>query len=590
MRVARTSLIVLLSSAIVLGCADRTLAGPGKRKKNKNRTNDQTEQVESNTGRSAGDSAIVVGGAQPRVGLHATGGNVQLITGTNVQFIRRIVQWGGVEKSPGKYNIAEADRLIREYGNGGIQVVPTLRSNAPAFVRNEIGDDREGGGFSESAYPKDMNQWLRYVSAMVERYDGDGQKDMPGLRVPIKYWQIENEWLHQWKDTDESFQEFFRRTAETIREADPEAKIIGPGFTNVHRFALADDIDPRQSLPDGSPLADTQKEYTKSQARSARDRRGGAYQRALSFLRQSAKHADILDIHLYTTGPDDVRYSMEWLRRAMRDAGVQMPVWSLEYAMPFYGFSDQRYNELMAAGLAVGFAEGLERLFLSHLIAVPNQHFSHLILVDKQTNRPTTAYYNFAQTVKAIDGFASVKSQSQGDIEQYTFQMPDGSEVVIAWNESGGSRSHRIRADGPVTVYPMIEVGRKGATSGEREQPSGDAIEVELTQEPVIVVIPSSSVADASDADESAPVADSSDGGEEAPTRIFANGIQVEVVSMGILTDSSTGATLVEPAPTTDATSARVVKKGKKNKKAKKARKSKKSKKNKKGKKKSSRS
>ncbi|MBI5367041.1 MAG: hypothetical protein HZA54_08385 [Planctomycetes bacterium] len=34
---------------------------------------------------------------------------------------------------------------------------------------------------------------LTFVRAAVERYGGDGVDDMPGLRVPIRPWQVENE-------------------------------------------------------------------------------------------------------------------------------------------------------------------------------------------------------------------------------------------------------------------------------------------------------------------------------------------------------------------------------------------------------------
>ncbi|MGQ9576341.1 MAG: hypothetical protein ACUVUC_13585 [Thermoguttaceae bacterium] len=35
--------------------------------------------------------------------------------------------------------------------------------------------------------------YIRFVKAVVERYDGDGVDDMTGLNVPIRYWQFENE-------------------------------------------------------------------------------------------------------------------------------------------------------------------------------------------------------------------------------------------------------------------------------------------------------------------------------------------------------------------------------------------------------------
>ena len=36
-------------------------------------------------------------------------------------------------------------------------------------------------------------EYQDFVKQLVERYDGDGIDDMPGLKNPIKYWQIDNE-------------------------------------------------------------------------------------------------------------------------------------------------------------------------------------------------------------------------------------------------------------------------------------------------------------------------------------------------------------------------------------------------------------
>lgn len=41
--------------------------------------------------------------------------------------------------------------------------------------------------------PVDTPKYIRFVEAAVERYDGDGVDDMPGLTNPIRYWQVGNE-------------------------------------------------------------------------------------------------------------------------------------------------------------------------------------------------------------------------------------------------------------------------------------------------------------------------------------------------------------------------------------------------------------
>jgi len=57
-----------------------------------------------------------------------------------------------------------------------------------------IFEDRLGRGRRK---PYDMDAYRRFVLALVERYDGDGKDDMPGLKYPIKYWEASNEPSHQ---------------------------------------------------------------------------------------------------------------------------------------------------------------------------------------------------------------------------------------------------------------------------------------------------------------------------------------------------------------------------------------------------------
>ena len=51
----------------------------------------------------------------------------------------------------------------------------------------------EGYCQPNSYFPVNEQQYTAFVKATVERYDGDGVDDMPGLQNPIKYWQVGNE-------------------------------------------------------------------------------------------------------------------------------------------------------------------------------------------------------------------------------------------------------------------------------------------------------------------------------------------------------------------------------------------------------------
>ena len=45
----------------------------------------------------------------------------------------------------------------------------------------------------KSGFPTDTTAWKDSVSAVVERYDGDGTKDFKSLTSPVKFWHVEEE-------------------------------------------------------------------------------------------------------------------------------------------------------------------------------------------------------------------------------------------------------------------------------------------------------------------------------------------------------------------------------------------------------------
>lgn len=93
--------------------------------------------------------------------------------------------------------------------------------------------------------PQDWTEYSEWVKAVVERYDGDGINDMPGLEIPVKYWEVMNEPdLSQPEpfepEEDSSTLDFYMEdsgayalllinTNESIKEADPEAKVLIAG-------------------------------------------------------------------------------------------------------------------------------------------------------------------------------------------------------------------------------------------------------------------------------------------------------------------------------------------------------------------------
>jgi len=74
--------------------------------------------------------------------------------------------------------------------------------------------------------PKDREAYSAWVRAAVERYDGDGVDDMPGLTTPAKHWQVDNEPPRM----REGYADLVLITGKAVKEADPEAKVVMGGL------------------------------------------------------------------------------------------------------------------------------------------------------------------------------------------------------------------------------------------------------------------------------------------------------------------------------------------------------------------------
>lgn len=75
---------------------------------------------------------------------------------------------------------------------------------------------------NNSYFPSDSAKYVRFVKNLVERYDGDGVGDMPGLVNPIKYWQVGNEPNILKAD----FARLQKTTYLAIKSADPTAHVL----------------------------------------------------------------------------------------------------------------------------------------------------------------------------------------------------------------------------------------------------------------------------------------------------------------------------------------------------------------------------
>ena len=80
-----------------------------------------------------------------------------------------------------------------------------------------------------------MDDYKNFLIKLVDRYDGDGSNDMPGLTKPIKYWDIMNEpeFKMFFKGSKEDFVETFNFSSKVIKEKQADAVIVMAGAAGM---------------------------------------------------------------------------------------------------------------------------------------------------------------------------------------------------------------------------------------------------------------------------------------------------------------------------------------------------------------------
>lgn len=133
--------------------------------------------------------------------------------------------WANVEPEPGEYDWGPLDAIVLEYQEAGFSGVQLLLSaESPwASSRQPSGLDK-GDTFPQEDF---LDDYAAFVRNVVERYDGDGVDDAPGLIYPVHHYGIEREFTGFWPSGDaEDYVRLLRIAYPEIHAADPEAEVL----------------------------------------------------------------------------------------------------------------------------------------------------------------------------------------------------------------------------------------------------------------------------------------------------------------------------------------------------------------------------
>jgi hypothetical protein len=326
--------------------------------------------------------------------------------------------WGMIEYAPSAYNFTVSDLIIQAAQANGLHYIGTVMPYA-AWDLAALDPSQDemcqrlmtqdfyylASGGKMGRY-QNLAAFITWLGMVVERYDGDGVDDMPGLQYGLRFWQIHNE---PEGDRCGGFRQDPAAFVELLRQA----------YTTIHASCAACVV---MNGGAGIPL------WRENQIQ------GGTFWREVAEL-GGGQYLDILAIHYNDGkhgGADPANLATQ-ITRMQALFGADKPVWVTEFGVliedaqmtPGSGGSPGGFERLPENAAAawyiryytVGLAYGAERFF-SDVVS--------FVSMQRQIRLP---YYINKLLEAKIGAFSAVRILAAG---QYAFTV-DGQSVYVLW-------------------------------------------------------------------------------------------------------------------------------------------------------------
>jgi hypothetical protein len=348
----------------------------------------------------------------------------------------------------------------REYVDNGLYdwfLFDTLQGRVPSGVKT-LGTISVGKGRTKNNTWKFINKdveekYLEFVENVVDRYDGDGIHDMPGLKNPIKSWQIENEpaVYYEPRFDWEGFSHLVEITYKAIKEQDPEAKIALGGLAGGN--AVNDHDDPFYPI-----FLKQLKDF---------------YSPLLKNLRDKKICLDIFDIHYYSGNlrwPSN-KWDDNWkgmkdvyhiIRQNLDENGYQNTViWMTETATMEKINGEKAQAASLVKRYVYPLSFGVKKIFWWNMVEGEfplevDKAANHFGLIydgigndDPGYGVKKLSYYTYKKMVELLEGsdWNTIETiREKGGISIYKF-IKQGKSIWVVWNDHKEPRRIVITLD-----------------------------------------------------------------------------------------------------------------------------------------------
>lgn len=132
----------------------------------------------------------------------------------------------------GSIDYETSDRFISEYQNAGFtEIVMGLRTLSHA--------QDNGATYGKNRpvpKPEYVNEYVTWITGIVERYDMDGTEDMPGLKNPVRYYEIEVEFSSYTPESTDEYLEKLRVAYQAAHAAYQDVSVAHSAFLALSAF------------------------------------------------------------------------------------------------------------------------------------------------------------------------------------------------------------------------------------------------------------------------------------------------------------------------------------------------------------------
>ncbi|MEW6101185.1 MAG: hypothetical protein AB1481_02705 [Candidatus Omnitrophota bacterium] len=359
--------------------------------------------------------------------------------------------------------------------------------------------------------PEELEEWKALVSRLVERYDGDddfgcklkapdcyeegdnlypSEKFVKKIRKnPVKYWQVENEWLWQIilpgsedKPSNQQLLNHFLEIRSAIKKSDPSAKIILGAFAGLIIPAGLDGYSESGFMEAGEEDLKYNRASFNNLPLQQRKLAEDLKKRIVFLIKVASPYYDVLDYHSYKGSVQDIEYETSWLINKMKELGVSgKEIWSMEFSGPFFNYDSTTHADELVKRYVVGLNSGIKKIFYSSLSPTLgwSENYIRLALIDAEGNKKP-AYYTYKLMKEKLSGAISV--EKIGDFI-YKFSFPNNDPVFILWSETGeriADISYYVSSAHVKITHIVKDQGKKGRDA-EIETVSSHAVKIDET-------------------------------------------------------------------------------------------------------------